>query len=72
LAPFAPLFAGGADDAAAGEQPELRFDGTHTAQGLEGSGIACPPVDERLLRTYFEAFVRSGFLPVPEAEEGAA
>jgi phthiocerol/phenolphthiocerol synthesis type-I polyketide synthase E len=72
LAPFAPLFAEGADDAAAGEQPELRFDGTQAAQGLEGSGIACPPVDEKLLRTYFEAFVRSGFLPSPEAEEGAA
>lgn len=72
LAPFATLFAGGDEDAAAGEQPELRFDGSNTAQGLEGSGITCPPVDEKLLRTYFEAFVRSGFLPPLEAEEGAA
>jgi thioester reductase-like protein len=70
LAPFASLFAVGEETAAAGEQPELRFDGTNTARGLEGSGIVCPPVDERLLRTYFDAFVRSGFLEPVGAEVG--
>jgi phthiocerol/phenolphthiocerol synthesis type-I polyketide synthase E len=65
LAPFAPLL--GEEDAAANaEQPEeLRWDDRNTRAGLEGSGLACPPLDAGLLTTWFDHFVRSGFLPPP-------
>jgi hypothetical protein len=33
---------------------------------LEGSSIACPPVDARLLDTYFSYLVDSGFLQPPQ------
>jgi thioester reductase-like protein len=37
--------------------------------GLEGSGIDCPTVDARLMRTYFNAFQRSGFLPASQLDQ---
>jgi amino acid adenylation domain-containing protein/thioester reductase-like protein len=43
----------------------LRFDCANTMNGLEGSGIECAPVDDALLATYFEFFIRSGFLAPP-------
>ncbi|MES1242898.1 MAG: thioester reductase domain-containing protein [Acidobacteriota bacterium] len=66
LAPFAPLLDAAAHTAAdtAAEQPrELRFDDRNTRAGLEGSGIACPPLDAALLTLWLDAFVRGGFLP---------
>jgi amino acid adenylation domain-containing protein/thioester reductase-like protein len=32
---------------------------------LEGTKITCPPIDDRLLRTYFDYFTRIGYLPTP-------
>ena len=34
--------------------------------GLESASIVCPPVDTRLLSTYFSYFARSGFLNTPQ------
>lgn len=34
--------------------------------GLESASIVCPPVDTRLLSTYFSYFTRSGFLNNPQ------
>lgn len=70
LAPFAPLLdaaaEGAAEDASTAEQQrELRFDDRNTRAGLEGSGIACPPLDAGLLTLWLDAFVRSGFLRPP-------
>jgi len=45
--------------------PQLRYDCAHTLAGLEGTSIACPPVDDRLLGTYFDHLVRSGVLHPP-------
>jgi thioester reductase-like protein len=42
-----------------------RFDSRNTLAGLEGSPIVCPPVDERLLSTYFAHWIRTGYLPPP-------
>lgn len=70
LAPFAPLLAWGRAGAASSSNAPLpkdpRFDDTKTRAGLEGSGIACPPLDEHLLRTLFDWLVGTGFLPRPE------
>lgn len=38
------------------------YDCQNTFEGIEGTGIVCPPVDARLLSTYFSYFTRSGFL----------
>jgi hypothetical protein len=54
-----------APDAAPGPLGEPRYDMVNTRRGLEGSGIACPPVDEALLRVYLDAFVAMGWLPAP-------
>ncbi|MGO9922933.1 MAG: thioester reductase domain-containing protein [Isosphaeraceae bacterium] len=45
--------------------PQLRYDCAHTLGGLEGTSIACPPVDNRLLGTYFDHLVRSSVLRPP-------
>ncbi len=47
------------------DRKEILFDGTRTRQGLDGSGIACPPLDAPLLGTYLDYFVRTGFYPPP-------
>jgi amino acid adenylation domain-containing protein/thioester reductase-like protein len=45
------------------------FDCQSMLASLEGSGIECPIVDARLMRTYFNAFQRSGFLPVSQLDQ---
>ena len=80
LAPFAPMvMAGGAmapvheteaaDETFTPVPRESRFptfDTTNTDRGLEGTGIVCPAVDEKLMRVYFEHFIETGFFaPLP-------
>jgi malonyl CoA-acyl carrier protein transacylase len=36
-----------------------------TIAALTGTSIVCPPLDNKLLDTYFSYFIRSGFLDVP-------
>lgn len=38
------------------------FDCQNTLDGLQNTGIACPPVDAKLLKTYFSFFEQSNFL----------
>ena len=49
------------------EPVEARYDQSNTRAGLAGTGIACPPVDARLLTTYLDHFVATGWLPRPDA-----
>jgi len=51
------------------EMPAPRFDCANVLAGLEGTGVSCPPVDDRLLHRYFRYFVEIGFLPSPSAPE---
>lgn len=44
--------------------PLISCSATQTA--LAGSSIACPPVSAELLNTYFEHFIRSGWLDLPQ------
>ncbi len=76
LFPFMPLFTAAREQATDAEgqalhAKDLEFDCTNTWQGLAGSAISCPPVDERLLHTYFNQFVASGFFEEPPAGEHA-
>ena len=74
LLPFWPLLVG-ADEGLATTEDEilresrLRFDDSNTRRGLADSAIACPPVDRRLLETYFGFLVESGYLPPPPVGE---
>ncbi len=68
LAPFAPLLdaAAAQEETGTAEQPkDLIFDDRNTRAGLEGSDIACPPLDAKLLALWFDSFALSGFLPPP-------
>jgi thioester reductase-like protein len=42
-----------------------RFDCSQTIDALAGTSLNCPPLDSELLRTYFSAFIRNGFLRAP-------
>jgi thioester reductase-like protein len=39
-----------------------------TLAALNGTSIVCPPLDAKLLDTYFRYFIRSGFLEAPKVE----
>lgn len=41
------------------------FDWKNTRQFLEKTSLICPPVDHKLITTYFEYFYQSGFMPQP-------
>jgi epothilone polyketide synthase D len=51
-----------------GGEEAIDYDVTCAEKALSASGISCPPLDERLLDTYFGYFTRSGYLPVPRKE----
>ena len=83
LAPFLPVVAiyqnygeAASAEGKTGIMKTVIFDDRNTQAAIAGSGIYCPEVDDRLLKTYFDWFVESGFLPppmhqpVPAAAEG--
>jgi malonyl CoA-acyl carrier protein transacylase len=47
-----------------GRRPLISCDQTLAA--LAGTSIICPPLDSKLLNTYFSYFIRSGFLEAPK------
>jgi thioester reductase-like protein len=57
-------------DAAEAEGMDQQFDDQNLRRGLSGSGIACPPLDARLLATYFDYLIESGFLAAPPVRSG--
>jgi len=42
------------------------FDCKNTLDGLAATTIVCPPMDAKLLKTYFSYFISRGFLEPPE------
>jgi amino acid adenylation domain-containing protein/thioester reductase-like protein len=50
--------------------PVIQFDCQNTLNGLAGTSIICPSVDEQLLSTYFSYLIQNGFLEAlqPKAE----
>jgi thioester reductase-like protein len=50
-----------------GGEEAIDYDALRTERALLGSGISCPPLDERLLDTYFDWMIRTGYLPDPAA-----
>src|SRR5579883_2581289 len=59
---FSPFFS----DAMLEQAKSPVFDSKNTIDGLKGTSIVCPPIDSKLLKTYFSHFIHSGFLNAPE------
>ena len=54
------------EEAIAGIKPLLATDdGRRSVDIMEGSGIACPPIDRELVSTYLRRWQESGFIPPP-------
>ncbi len=71
LAALLPLYAGSTSENGTAEMPPRRLprlDCQNTLIGLARSSISCPPIDEGLLGTYLESFVRDGLLEGPQTE----
>jgi phthiocerol/phenolphthiocerol synthesis type-I polyketide synthase E len=75
LAPFAPVVANydAYAESASAEQREgqmkiVHHDDRNTRAAIAGTHIACPALDAALLTTYFDHFIRTGFLPPPPRE----
>jgi hypothetical protein len=43
-----------------------QYDAPNSREGLEGTSIVCPPIDETLVATYLSFFQRSGYIPLPK------
>jgi thioester reductase-like protein len=54
-----------------GGEEAIDYAVANTESALDGTGIVCPPLDERLLRLYLDWMSASGYLPVPEHARGA-
>ncbi|MEH2178693.1 amino acid adenylation domain-containing protein [Nostoc sp.] len=74
LYPLIPFFAGmEAEGQSKQESSEeishlaaLKFNCQNTTDGLADTSIVCPPVDAKLLSTYFSYLIESGFLNAPQ------
>lgn len=60
LYPLLPFFLKNSPQHRQAKEPEISCQATQAA--LAESSIICPPVDTKLLNTYFDYFTRSGFL----------
>ncbi len=60
LYPLLPFFLKNSPEPQQAREPEISCQATQTA--LAESSIICPPVDAKLLNTYFDYFIRSSFL----------
>lgn len=78
LAPFLPVIANyqayaetAAVEGRTGIMKHVLFDDQNTKEKIAGTEIACPEIDDRLLQTYFDWFVDSGFMPPPQNRPAA-
>lgn len=62
LYPLLPFFLKNSSQHQQAREPKITCQATQTA--LKEGSIICPPVDTKLLNTYFDYFIRSGFLDV--------
>ncbi|HAZ48487.1 MAG TPA: short-chain dehydrogenase [Cyanobacteria bacterium UBA11369] len=51
-------------------QRRVKLNCQQTVASLAGTSIICPPVDSKLINTYFSHFIRSGFLESPKVGIG--
>jgi myxalamid-type nonribosomal peptide synthetase MxaA len=51
------------------KMPRSSFDARRVEEALAGTDITCAPIDDRLLRLYFDYFIGTGYLPPPSPAE---
>jgi thioester reductase-like protein len=51
------------------KMPRSSFDARRVEEALAGTDITCAPIDDRLLRLYFDYFIGTGYLPPPSPSE---
>lgn len=71
LSPLLPFFPERESQKQVSNPAAIEFNCQNTLDGLAGSSIACPPIDEQLLRTYVSFLIRSGFIDAPQLKVGA-
>ena len=65
LYPLFSLFSGRNAEKKESHSAVLKFDCQNTVNGLAGTSAVCPPIDDKLLSTYFLYLIDSGFLEAP-------
>lgn len=65
LYPLISLLPGKNSQAQPSNSSVVKFDCQNTLNGLTGTSITCPPIDEELLSTYFSYLIHSGVLAPP-------
>jgi thioester reductase-like protein len=63
--PLHPLLAAFEAMAFDGDSFYPAFDTSATEAALEGTGVSCPAIDEKLVAKYVEFFVNTGYFPAP-------
>jgi hypothetical protein len=71
LSPLLPFFPERSSQKQVSNSAAIEFDCQNTLDGLAGSSIACPPIDEQLLHNYVSYLMRSGFIEAPSLKLGA-
>jgi thioester reductase-like protein len=71
LSPLLPFFPERSSQKQVSNPAAIEFDCQNTLDGLAGSSIACPPIDEQLLHTYISYLIRSGFVEASQLKIGA-
>jgi myxalamid-type nonribosomal peptide synthetase MxaA len=51
------------------KMPRSSFDARRVEEALAGTDITCAPIDDRLLRLYFDYFIGTGYLPPPPSSQ---
>jgi hypothetical protein len=54
-----------------GGEEAIDYAAANADSALDGTGIACPPLDERLLRLYLDWMSAHGYLPAPRGAQGS-
>jgi amino acid adenylation domain-containing protein/thioester reductase-like protein len=65
LYPLVPFFPSSNFEDKTSNSGVLQFDCQNTLNGLAGTSIVCPPVNEQLLHIYFSYLIRKGYLAAP-------
>jgi thioester reductase-like protein len=67
LYPLVPFFSARKSQEKTSNSAILKFDCQNTLDGLAGTSIVCPAIDEQLLSTYVSYLIKSGFLTPPQS-----
>jgi amino acid adenylation domain-containing protein/thioester reductase-like protein len=71
LSPLLPFFPERSSQKQVSNSAAIEFDCQNTIEGLAGSSITCPPINEQLLHNYVSYLIRSEIIEAPQLKIGA-